>query len=156
MSEIIIKAASEEHINDLHLLYRQLFKQMAQLQPDSLREADQDGIFLKNMIHAADADILIAIDKNDVAGFLLVQESHSPPYSCFVPRKSAYIMDLVVRDEQQGKGIGTRLIEAGKEWAIQRGAEYVELMVLANNDGAIKLYKRNGFQEKTFTMRADL
>jgi RimJ/RimL family protein N-acetyltransferase len=48
----------------------------------------------------------------------------------------------------RGKGLGTRLINEMLDWAGKAGLARVELEVLSNNSGAVKLYRRMGFVEE--------
>lgn len=60
----------------------------------------------------------------------------------------AHVVDLGVSvvPTHQGRGVGSRLIEAGLGWARERGdIVRVELSVDEDNAGAIRLYERFGF-----------
>ena len=58
--------------------------------------------------------------------------------------------------DQRGKGIGRRLIQAVKDWAAARKLEYIELGVLTQNEGAIRLYESMAFTEDRKVMRMRL
>lgn len=60
-------------------------------------------------------------------------------------RHSAYIV-IGILPEYQGKGIGTNFFEKLDEWARQRKLTRLELTVMVHNEGAIHLYKKNGFE----------
>ena len=62
------------------------------------------------------------------------------------PKKGECLVDRVaVRTDTRGRGIGTRLLENGKELAAQKGFRELILYVTSNNE-AVKLYKRMGFK----------
>jgi GNAT superfamily N-acetyltransferase len=46
----------------------------------------------------------------------------------------------------RGQGVGTRLVEAAVNWAIEQAAAEIILWVVRDNDGAISLYRRCGFE----------
>ncbi|WP_159084658.1 GNAT family N-acetyltransferase [Dongshaea marina] len=51
-----------------------------------------------------------------------------------------------VKASHSGQGIGYQLLQALQEWAQQRRCHRIELTVVANNQRAIDLYKRSGFE----------
>lgn len=56
-----------------------------------------------------------------------------------------YLAHLAVSEGHQGKGIGTRLLEASKSFAKDQGLSRLTLIVSEKNPGARELYIRNGF-----------
>ena len=65
-------------------------------------------------------------------------------------------MDFVVEPVFRNKGIGKKLIESVKKWALEKDCKYIELNVLSQNDKAIALYKAMDFDEEMKTMRMKL
>ena len=63
-------------------------------------------------------------------------------------RASAVITVVAVglRRSYRGKGVGVRLLKAAREWACQKGARRLELIVEEANRGAISLYQKAGFR----------
>jgi GNAT superfamily N-acetyltransferase len=59
--------------------------------------------------------------------------------------KAAWLEDLVVRPEQRGRGLGTRLLRAAVDWARKEGIARITLLTDADNLGARGLYLRHGF-----------
>ncbi|WP_120003632.1 ribosomal protein S18-alanine N-acetyltransferase [Nesterenkonia muleiensis] len=79
------------------------------------------------------------------------------PQSGPVPRIIAYagmmcvlpladVQTLAVAPEAQGQGLGSRLLALIEEESRHRGAEDLLLEVRADNPGAQRLYRRNGFE----------
>lgn len=58
-----------------------------------------------------------------------------------------YIAKVAVSGESRGKGIGTYILEKALEHARQNGCRRAVLDVDIDNTGALKLYKRFGFNE---------
>ncbi len=58
---------------------------------------------------------------------------------------AAKIIAFVVREDQRGKGIGSRLLEQAVALAVQRGQLRLAITVNVDNDGARRLYERSGF-----------
>ncbi len=60
--------------------------------------------------------------------------------------RAAWLEDLVVRPEQRGRGLGTRLLQSVVEWARKQGITRISLLTDADNVGARGLYMRHGFR----------
>ena len=132
-----IRKATTKDISGIIDLYTILFSDMAKLQPGYFKVAKQDDEFIRMIIENEDSDILI-------------------PYNCLVEHNFAYLMDFVVEPVFRNKGIGKKLIESVKKWALEKDCKYIELNVLSQNDKAIALYKAMDFDEEMKTMRMKL
>ena len=66
------------------------------------------------------------------------------------PDKSTCEFSLVVADDFNGKGLGSRLMLSILEEARDKGLDEIEGLVLANNPGMLKLMKGLGFHIKAF------
>lgn len=150
-----IKTATLEEIPQIERLYQALFLEMSILQPKYIKPAKQDANFIRYTIIEDDSDILIATFENEVVGFLLIQETMTPPYSCLVEHKYAFIVDVIVEKSYQSKGIGSALLDEAKKWAAYRHLDYLELNVLTENKGAKSLYEKHGFKDTNQTMRLE-
>lgn len=137
-------------------IYRTLFEAMSNLQPQYIQSAEQDPDFILKIITESKKDILVAQCDVQLLGFALVLMTHTPPYRCFVPHPYADLLDLAVLPAARGKWLGTLLLQAVKSWAKAYGADYLELGALSNNQGAVRLYEREGFRECMKTFRASL
>ncbi len=71
------------------------------------------------------------------------------------PDKSSCEFSLVVADDFNGKGLGSRLMLSIMEEARDKGLAEIEGLVLANNAGMLKLMRSLGFQVKTFVEDPD-
>jgi RimJ/RimL family protein N-acetyltransferase len=56
-------------------------------------------------------------------------------------------LGMFVVAEHRGRGIGTALMEEAMTWARDHGVERVELSVYPQNEGALALYRRFGFEQ---------
>jgi ribosomal protein S18 acetylase RimI-like enzyme len=148
-----IKLATLDEVNQIEILYQELFLKMSKLQPEYIKPAKQDVEFIKKTINEKDSDILIAEIDDCIIGFLLIQELITPSYTCLVEHKYAFITDIIVGTKYQHQGIGSALLFEGKKWAKNRNLDYLELNVLSENIGAIALYEKQGFRDVSHTMR---
>lgn len=67
------------------------------------------------------------------------------PYARLEVPGSHYVSAMAVLPEHRGRGLGTRMLETAKEQARQSGRGQVSLLVFEGNEGAVELYRRNGF-----------
>ncbi|WP_053957496.1 GNAT family N-acetyltransferase [Inediibacterium massiliense] len=152
-----IKIATQNNIDDICMLYQELFSDMAILQPTFFQSAHQNKLFVQNIIMSPNSDILIAVDHHEtLVGFALIQELETPPFNCFVNHHYAYLMDIIIASTHRNKGIGSSLINEVKTWAQSRNLDYIELNVLTKNVSAIKLYEKHKFKNVIQTMRYTL
>lgn len=61
-------------------------------------------------------------------------------------KKHSVYVAMGVRQEERGKGRGTKLLLALEEWAQSKNLHRIELTVLEHNTAAIALYEKMGFR----------
>jgi acetyltransferase len=71
------------------------------------------------------------------------------------PDQTSCEFSLVVADDFNGKGLGSRLMSSIMDVARDKGLAEIEGLVLADNAGMLKLMKGLGFTAKTFAEDAD-
>jgi acetyltransferase len=71
------------------------------------------------------------------------------------PDQTTCEFSLVVADAYGGQGLGSRLMLSIMDVARAKGLAEVEGLVLANNDGMLRLMRSLGFQIKAFPEDAD-
>jgi ribosomal protein S18 acetylase RimI-like enzyme len=69
---------------------------------------------------------------------------------------SAWIYDIQVSPEHQGKGYGRALLEAAEEQARQHGSTDIGLHVFGGNKVARNLYESSGYEATSIRMRKSL
>ncbi|MFC2953706.1 GNAT family N-acetyltransferase [Marinicaulis aureus] len=68
-------------------------------------------------------------------------------FSTWRGRRGVYIQDIYVTPDQQGAGVGRRLINAVLKRARNDGAVYLRLAADRSNAAASRFYRRIGFRE---------
>lgn len=152
----MIRKATYKDIPAISELYREQFREMAKLIPDFIKEGNQSKEFLEKTITNDDSDILVYENDGVIVGFILLQAKTRPDFEFMLPGKYCYIMDILVTEMHRGKGFGTALMNAAKNWAKEKECTFINLDVLANNPGAIKLYEELGFIPKAQEMYCKL
>lgn len=58
----------------------------------------------------------------------------------------ARLYSIATKSEARGKGVGSALLEAAEQLALKRGRSSLRLEVRTDNDDALRLYERLGYQ----------
>ena len=152
----MVRKATHDDISAISELYREQFREMAKLIPDFIKEGEQSIEFLEKTISDDDSDILVYENDDTVVGFILLQAKERPDFDFMRPGKYCYIMDIIVTEAHRNKGFGTALMNSANDWAKEQNCNFVNLDVLVNNHGAIKLYEKLGFTPKAQEMYCKL
>lgn len=70
------------------------------------------------------------------------------PYAELEEPKSLYISGLALFDDYRGSGVGTRLLDFAYKRARAEGMKKISLICFEENQGACRLYQREGFKER--------
>ena len=90
--------------------------------------------------------VLVAVNAaGEVLGYAFCILKDCTGHPMLQDRRTLYIDDFCVGEAYRGHMIGTRLLEAVKELARQRGAVEIELNVWNFNKSAIAFYEHCGF-----------
>ena len=80
----------------------------------------------------------------------MVQADDSEPQGCglgVVSGGHLGLFDIATDRAHRRQGLGTALCEGLMAWGRERGAHTAYLQVVADNHGAVELYRRLGFEE---------
>ncbi len=89
--------------------------------------------------------IFVALNEDEVVGYVAVMVRMMPDPLDSLPHPYAYVHDLVVADALRGRGGGKALLERAEAFAREAGAERMRLHVLANNRAAVAAYQSAGY-----------
>jgi len=140
-----IRLATTGDIKALCPLLTEFFAYNAELQPMFCIAAIESGEYPKNMIESDDSDFLIAVEKDAILGFMHINKMRTPRYDAVAPHNYAEIMAFMVTSSRRSQGIGSKLIEAAKQWSKDRNLDYIELMSLINAKEANHFYDKEDF-----------
>lgn len=102
--------------------------------------ADREARFINRFIKNEDEIMLVAMDGERVVGNGVIERERIPRLA-----HRARLTLTVLRD-YWGQGIGTRLMDMMLDFCRKSGAELVFLECRADNERAIRLYKKFGFE----------
>ena len=91
-----------------------------------------------------------------LVGILRMAMIERPEGRAHYARRFARIEELFVAEAFRGQGLGYALLDAAKEWARVKQADYLDLSLYAANQEALAFYHRAGFGLHTMGMRFDL
>jgi GNAT superfamily N-acetyltransferase len=113
--------------------------------PPPVRSREQ----IAQWIARPDSGMLVAESGEGVVGLLLLLVRTPSGFAGAVPRKVVDVENIVVQADQRGKRIGRRLLAAAMEWARQRQATHVEVVVHDFNHAGRRFYEGFGFRPST-------
>lgn len=97
-------------------------------------------------------EALVAVADGAVVGMLeLWLKRPRDPASARTPRVAADL-GVSVTPAWRGKGVGTALLLAAEDWARAHGAERMVLDLASQNEGALRLYERLGYEVHALEM----
>ena len=99
--------------------------------------------------------IFVAKIENEIVGYVTfnIREKENPSMRY---RKQLNIDAICIDENHRGKGIGTKLLEHIKEFAIENNCTDLYLTVNEENEGAIKVYEKFGMKVKSIAYSMEL
>ena len=148
-----IRCAIHNDIEQICLLYNEFFAYNAKKDPVYCKAGRESGEYPKSVIDCDSSDLIVAVENDDVIGLIHIKEGKTPPYDALMQNHYAQIIDFIVTAAHRKKGIGTKLMDAAKEWASKRKLDYIELFVLQAAKDEHRFYENNEFVPVMQTMR---
>ena len=119
------------------------FAAVAALEESGLHEPYRSAVFVRQMGEVCKETFLVAVpDGKEPVGYTIGAAVQHNLYD-------AWILRMVVREDQRRKGIGSALLEAVTNALQARNACTIQLTVSPENRPAIRLYERHGFIRET-------
>ena len=97
----------------------------------------------ESIFSSDEVDGIVALEKGNVIGYASIH------YIKKITRKSGIIEDVVVKENQRGKGIGKLLVNNLIEKAKKNTCDKI---ILSSSEKNLKFYKNLGFQKNEFEM----
>jgi GNAT superfamily N-acetyltransferase len=123
-----------DHAAPLFDAYRQFYGQRS--------DVAAARAFLDERLRRDESVIFLAVEDSEALGFTQLYPSFSS-----VSLKRLWILnDLFVGADVRRGGVGRRLLDRAREWAIETGAKGLVLATAVDNSGARALYESCGWQ----------
>ena len=153
---MIIRTATEADLEQIRQLFLELDTCSIKQQPEHFQRGERSDTYLTSLMENDDSDFLIGIKDNTIVGFSLVFFRETKPISLLVPCAYGFVQDFVIAEKYRRQGYGTQLLEASRRWAKDRGAQYLRLSVIPNNEAGIRFYRKNGLYPQMITMECPI
>ncbi|MBP5328432.1 MAG: GNAT family N-acetyltransferase [Spirochaetaceae bacterium] len=155
---ILIRKAVKEDASVIENLYTELEKDGVFYQPEHfvLSKTGERSQQLESILSSDSQVMFVAENNGRVIGFAHVLFAKSKPFSCLKPQSNIYLQDLVVTESCRNRGFGTQLLNAAKQYGIEKGADFFRTQVFPGNVAGLRFYERNGFSTKMITIESPL
>ena len=97
----------------------------------------------ESIFSSDEVDGIVAMEESNVLGYASIH------YIKKITRKSGIIEDVVVKENQRGKGIGKLLVKNLIEKAKKNNCDKI---ILSSSEKNLKFYEKLGFQKNEFEM----
>ena len=132
---IEIRKATKEDAEAIEQLYTELEKDGVKYQPEHfvLSEKGARSQHLESILNSDTQVMFVAEDDGTVIGFAHVVFAKAKNFSCLKPQSNIYLQDLVVTESYRNGGIGTKLLNAVKQYGIEKDADFFRTQVFPGN-----------------------
>lgn len=156
MAEARIRAAFAEDVEDVVALSAALFAEDAGTR-DPFTDVGWPGEegrehFLR-LVRREEAVCLLAVVDGTAVGYLA---GYVRAPTSLRPVSVAELESMYVGGEHRDGGVGGRLVDAFRAWAGGRGAGRMSVTAYAANEGALRFYRRVGFEPRNVSLELGL
>jgi ribosomal-protein-alanine N-acetyltransferase len=132
LGEIRLREAVEEDLPLIHLI-----EEMVYPVPWTLN-------FFRIIYHMNEELFIVALDDALVIGYTVGEIEIMGRKDD--PKKAGHVLNIAVRSEYQGKGVGTMLLDEVEKRFKENGVDIAYLEVRESNQKAQKIYRHRGYQ----------
>lgn len=153
----MIRAAKTSDLEDLAIIFSELHEFHVKIREDIFNVVDNDCLleFLHESINANENIIFIEEENSTILGYVFLKiYDDENEFKKF--RKICKVEHLVVKKEYQKQGIGGKLLDYAKEYAIEQNCSTIELSVWSDNYNALDFYALNGFTSELVNLEFKL
>jgi diamine N-acetyltransferase len=111
--------------------------------------------FFVEQLRSLDSTLLVA-DTGEPVGVATVVLRSAPEFGVFVPQQWGVLDNIAVGKRWRRHGVGGALTHAAEAWALQRGAQWLELLVYDFNVEARGFYEALGYLPASVKLRKPL
>ena len=150
---ILLREATLDDLSILLEFEKKLIEYERNFTPN-LKKTDFNYYNLKSYILNPEVSVVVAEEKNKLiaSGYALIRDNKL--YK--IPDKLIFLGFMYVVPEFRGKGINKKILDYLIAWGKNKGLNEFQLTVYAQNESAIKAYKKSGFSFETITMRLNI
>ena len=132
MPNITLRDAVEEDLEGIHRIESKLYPK-----PWTFN-------FFRIMFHINEDLFINAVDNEDIIGYAVGEIEKRGKVD--TPRKAGHVLNIAVKSQYQGRGVGTMLLDEIENRFLSKGADIVYLEVRESNVRAQQVYKHRGYE----------
>lgn len=145
----MIRKATADDINETAEIYKELHEHHIQIRPDFYRSPDTDFYWsqLANQL-----DNLFVIENGGVIQGYAILFVDVRDDCIHIARKRCFVDQFAVKKEFRQQGVGNKLMQFIREYALVNQCTVIELGVWYENYEAVDFYSKNGFVPRTLNL----
>ena len=153
-----IREASIEDLESLRELFVEENRFHAQLVPEHVRPTQDvlTRVELEDFVSSPVQRIFVGDDGDDLLGAIIVKLKEQPADRWKAARRFGYVDELIVSANARGRGVGSQLMAAARDWLLSKGVRAMELHVWSANVDARQFYEALGMRTLQRRMIWDL
>ena len=132
MPNITLRDAVEEDLEEIHRIESVLYPK-----PWTFN-------FFRIMFHMNKDLFIVAVDSDEIIGYTVGEIEKMGKVDN--PRKGGHVMNIAVKSEYQGMGVGTMLLDDIENRFLSIGADIAYLEVRESNMRAQQVYRHRGYE----------
>jgi ribosomal-protein-alanine N-acetyltransferase len=132
LQEITLREATEDDLQATHMIENMVYPA-----PWTLN-------FFRVMFHMNRDLFLVAVCKDEVIGYSVGEIEKMGKVSS--PKKAGHVLNIAVREEFQGRGVGTMMLDELEKRFMDGGADIAYLEVRESNNRAQQIYRNRGYR----------
>lgn len=145
----MIRKATADDINETAEIYKELHEHHIQIRPDFYRSPDTD--FYRTQLAEQLDNVFVIVDGGVIQGYAILFVDVRD--DCIhVARKRCYVDQFAVKKEFRRLGVGGKLMQFIREYALENECTAIELGVWYENYDAVDFYGKNGFVPRTLNL----
>jgi ribosomal protein S18 acetylase RimI-like enzyme len=153
MDKIIIREATNDDLPVLLQFEQEIFRTERPFEK-TLKDGEPHYYDIAELIASPQANVLVAEVENELAGsgYALIKEAE--PY--VKHDQYAHLGFMYVKPAYRGRGINKQILQALKQWVIEKGITEIRLFVYEENTIAKNAYLKAGFKPSLVEMRMEV
>ncbi len=132
MENLYLREAVEEDLPLVHLIEEEVYP------------VPWTFNFFRIIFHMNEDTFLVALEEDRIIGYTVGEIETMGRRDD--PRKAGHVLNIAVRKEYQGRGVGTMLLDEVERRFKEKGADVAYLEVRESNENAQRVYRDRGYQ----------
>ncbi len=154
---IRIKLAQKDDLDEITVLWYELATMHEKIMEGydlSENARDEWKELMEKSLKRKDMITLIAWERGKILGFASVMLRNRAPF--FKQKDMGVIMDVFVKKERRGEGIGGKLVKRAESWIKNKGIDLAIITVAPENQGAVEFWGEQGYSTYLLRQRKEL